>query len=76
MNFLIEMRSAPSNETLAEAMKTNNATVAYFVIEKPRLGTKTYNQIIQRAQQNGVPVYRTFSYKGEERLRIFYHVKE
>jgi len=76
VGFFIDMKNNPSNKTLSEAMKTNNATVAYFIIEKPRLGTETYNQIIQRAQQNGVEIYRTFSYKGEEKLRIFYHVKE
>ena len=29
-------------------MKTNNATTAYFIIEKPRLGAEEYNRIIQK----------------------------
>ncbi len=32
----IEMKKNPTNETMKEAMKTNNATTAYFIIEKPR----------------------------------------
>jgi len=70
------MKNNPSNETLIEAMKTNNATVAYFIIEKPRLGTETYNHIIQQAQQNNISTYKIFYYpEGEEKLRIFYYQK-
>jgi len=76
MNFLIQIRSNPSNETLAEAMKTNNATVAYFVIEEPRLGTDKYNEIIEKSQQNGLSVCWAFSNKDGEKLRIFCYVKE
>jgi len=31
------MKKNPTNETMIKAMKTNNATTAYFIIEKPRL---------------------------------------
>ena len=70
------MKNNPSNETLIEAMKTNNATVAYFIIEKPRLGTETYNALINKAQQNNLHTYKIFYYpEGEEKLRIFYYQK-
>lgn len=72
--LFIEMKNNPSPEVMVEAMKYNNATVAYFIIEKPRLGTETYTHIIQQAQQNGLQTYTggVFYYKGEEKLRIFY----
>jgi len=73
--FFIEMKENPSPEPMIEAMKTNNATVAYFIVEEPRLGTEEYNRIIQQAQQNGLQTYQIFYYKGEEKLRIFYHKK-
>ena len=67
------MRHNPTNEAMKEAMKTNNATTAYFIIEKPRLGTQEYNRIIQKAQQNNIQTYQVFYFKGEEKLRIFYY---
>lgn len=75
--LFVDMKNNPSEETLVEVMKYNNATTAYFVIEKPRLGTETYNSIIQRAQQNGIQTYPNgiFYYQGEEKLRIFYYPK-
>jgi len=55
-------------------MKTNNATTAYFIIEKLRLGAEEYNSTIQQAQQNELQTYKIFYYpEGEEKLRIFYH---
>ena len=74
--LFIEMKNNPTNETMKEAMKTNNATTAYFIIEKPRVGTEEYNLIIRKAQQNNVQTYKAFHYEGEEKLRIFYHVKQ
>lgn len=71
--FFIEMKNNPTNETMIRAIKTNNATVAYFTIEKPRLSTEKYNQIIQQAQKNGVQTYKTLYYQGEEKLRVFYY---
>jgi len=67
------MKNDPANQTMIEAMKINNATTAYFIIEKPRLGTQIYNRTIQQAQQNNIQTYQTFYYKGEEKLRIFYY---
>jgi len=34
-----------------------NATAAYFIMEKPRLGTETYNDIV-KAQQNNLQTYK------------------
>lgn len=77
ISLFIEMKSNPSNETMIQAMETNNASIAYFIIEKPRLGTEEYNRITSQAEQNGIQTYPdgVFSYKGEEKLRIFYYRK-
>ena len=76
--LFIEMRNNPTNETMKEAMKTNNATTAYFIIEKPRLGTDEYNRVIQKAEQNRLQTYPggVFYYKDEEKLHIFYYQRE
>lgn len=74
--LFIKMKSNPMNETMKEAMKTNNATTAYFIIEEPRLGTEEYNRIIQQAQQNHLQTYKTFHYEGIEKLHIFYYQRE
>lgn len=71
--LFIEMKKNPTNETMIKAMKTNNATIAYFIIEKPRLGVEEYNRIKLQTIQNGLPTYKTFSYQDEEKLRIFYY---
>jgi len=77
ISMFIKMKSNASNEVLIEAMKINNATVAYFVIEKPRLGTATYSSIINQAQQNNLQTYKIFYYpEGEEKLRIFYYKRQ
>jgi len=75
--LFIQMELNTSTRIMTEAMKYNNATVAYFIIEKPRLGIETYNNIIQQAQQNNLQTYPggIFYYKGEEKLRIFYYRK-
>jgi len=73
--IFVKMKNDPENQTMIEALKINNATTAYFIIEKPRLGTQIYNGIIQQAQQNNLQTYKTFYYKGEEKLRIFCYKK-
>jgi len=75
VNLFIKMKTNPSNDTLIEAMKTNNATVAYFIIEEPRLGTTEYTRTIQQAQQNGLQTYQVFQFRGEEKLHIFLYRK-
>jgi len=72
VSLFVKMKNNPTNETLIEAMKINNAIVAYFIIEKPRLGAETYNNIINKAQQNNLQTYKIFYYpEGEEKLYIF-----
>jgi len=73
--LFIKMKNNPENQTMIEAMKINNATTAYFIIEKPRLGTQTYNSVIEQAQLNNLQTYKTFYYKGEEKLHIFRYKK-
>lgn len=68
-----KMKMNVSTDTMVEAMEYNNATIAYFIIEEPRLGAEEYNRIIQQAQLNGLQTYKTFHYRGEEKLRIFHH---
>ena len=71
--LFMEMKENPTNETMIKAMKTNNATTAYFIIEQRRLGTHEYDRIIQQAQQNNLQTYHVFSYNDVEKLRIFYY---
>ena len=71
--LFLEMKTNSSVETMKEAMTYNNATVAYFIIEKPRIGEEEYNRIIQQAQQNNLQTYKIFYYQGEEKLHIFYY---
>lgn len=76
----IRMRNNPSNETLVEAMEINNATTAYFIIEKPRLGTEKYNRTKSQAIQNGLKALplpkRVSHYRDEEKLCIFYYKEQ
>jgi len=75
ISLFIQMRTDPTNQTLKDAMRINNAIVAYFIVEKPRLGAQAYNSIIQQAEQNGLQTYPggIFYYNDEEKLRIFYY---
>jgi hypothetical protein len=74
--LFIKMKYDPSNETMIEATKINNATTTYFIIERPRLGAESYDHIKSQAIQNGVQTYQTFYYKGEEKLCIFFYTKD
>jgi len=71
--LFLEMKGNPRAEPMVEAMKVKNATVAYFIIEKPRIGLEQYNRIINQAQQNNLPRLQTFYYNGEEKLSIFWY---
>ncbi len=68
-----KMKRNPSNTTLIEAMKINNAETAFFLIEKPRIGEAEYNRIVQQANQNALPTYEIFHHNDEEKLRVFYY---
>jgi len=76
ITLLNRMRMNVSIDIMVEAMGTNNATTAYFIIQKLRLGAEEYNSTIQQAQQNELQTYKIFDYpEGEEKLRIFYYKK-
>lgn len=77
VSLFLEMKREPSEATMIKAMQHNNASVAYFVIEKPRLGTEEYNRIKSQALQNSLQTYPggIFYHQGEEKLYIFYHKK-
>lgn len=74
-SLFIEMKNNPRIEPMIKAMKLTEATVAYFIIEKPRLGEEAYNRIIQQAEQNDLQTCKIFYHKSEEKLRIFYYEK-
>jgi len=73
--LFVEMKKNSTNETMIKAMNYTEATVAYFIISKPRLGEDGYSRIIQQAQQNKLQTYKIFYYRGEEKLHIFYYKK-
>ncbi|MDH5267091.1 MAG: hypothetical protein OEW62_05355, partial [Candidatus Bathyarchaeota archaeon] len=75
--LFIEMKENPANETMIKAINYTEATIAYFVITKSRVGEEEYNRIIQQAQQNKLQPYPEgiFYYGDEEKLRIFYYKK-
>ncbi len=76
MELFMGMKMNASIETMKEAMTYNNATVAYFIIEKPRLCEEEYNRIVAQAEQNKLQTYKTFYYpEGEEKLHIFIYQK-
>lgn len=75
VSLFLEMKKEPTEATMIKAMEHNNASVAYFVIEKPRLGTEQYNLTKSQALQNGLQIYPEgiFYYQEEEKLCIFYY---
>lgn len=76
VGLFLDMKNNASVDTMVEAMKYNNATVAYFIIQKPRIGAEMYNRIIDQAQNNNLQTYKIFHYpEGQEKLRIFIYRK-
>jgi len=73
ISLFIRMKSNSSSEIMIEAMKYNNATTAFFIIQKPRLGSENYDYIVQQAQQNGLKTYKFLYFDNKEKLRIFYY---
>jgi hypothetical protein len=69
--LFIKMTNNASREVMIEAMNYTKTTVAYFIISKAREGTNEYNNTIQEAEQNSLPLYKVFFYNGEEKLRIY-----
>lgn len=66
--LFIDMKTNPSVEIMIDAMKYNNASVAYFIAEKPRLGVEEFNRVVSQALENGLEVYKVF---GEGKLYVF-----
>jgi hypothetical protein len=62
------MKTNPTNKVMKEALSYNNATVAYFIIQKSRLGTDVFNRILKQALENNLEVYAVF---GGGRLYVF-----
>ncbi|MDH5690854.1 MAG: hypothetical protein OEY81_05450, partial [Candidatus Bathyarchaeota archaeon] len=81
VSLFLEMKKEPTETTMIKAMEHNNASVAYFVIEKPRLGKDQYSLIKSQALQNGLQIYPggIFYYQEKEKLKeklcIFYYDK-
>jgi len=75
VSLFLEMKKEPSEATMIKAMQYNNASVTYFVIEKPRLGAKQYNLTKSQALQNDLQIYPggVFYYQEKEKLCIFYY---
>lgn len=73
--LFIEMIYDPSPATMIKAMEQTNATIAYFIIQKLRLGEEKYSSIIFQAIQNDLQTYQTFDYQGQEKLYIFIYQK-
>jgi len=75
--LFLEMKKEPTEATMIKAMQYNNASVTYFVIEKPRLGIGQYNLTKSQALQNGLQIYPggIFYYQEKEKLCIFYYDK-
>lgn len=69
-----EMKTNLSVNTMIEAMEYNNATVAYFIIEKPRLSTADeFNHVVSQAQTAAnLEVFGVF---GDGKLYIFRYEK-
>jgi len=80
-NLSIQMQKDPSLQTMINAMNQTgtDTTVAYYVVTEPRLdidparATEKFNNIISKAEQNGLPVYATF---GNGKLYIYHHEKQ
>lgn len=64
------MTKDPSPQPMILAMAYNNASVAYFIVTEPRLGTDEFRTTILEAQQVGLRVYASFA---NGRLYIFYY---
>lgn len=73
--LFIEMKNNLSTNTMIKAMEQTNTAIAYFIIQKPRLGEEKYNHIVFEAIESDLQTYHTFDYQGEEKLRIFIYKK-
>jgi len=73
-----EMKENPSLDTMIEAMEeyndeyNNSATIAYFIVEEPRLVEGEFDRVISQAQIGNLEVFGVF---GDEKLYIFRYEK-
>ena len=67
-----EMKMNPSADVMIKAMNYTEATVAYFVVGEPRLGSEVFNRVVSDALKNGLEVYAAF---GEGKLYVFRYEK-
>jgi len=75
ISLFVEMKREPTEANMANATKYSNASIVYFVIEKPRLGSEEYYRVRSQALQNGLQTYQLFFHQGEEKIAIFYYKK-
>jgi len=68
VGLFVSLKNDPSPTYMIEAMKINDATIAYFIIQQSRLGTEVFNRIVAQAEANGLSPYATF---GDGKLYIF-----
>jgi hypothetical protein len=47
-----------------------DASIAYFVVELPKLGAQEFSNVIQKTQKNGISVFKIL---GDGKLCIFYY---
>lgn len=68
-----DMKTETTRDVMLEAMEINNATIAYFVMQKARLPNAEYDSIIEKTRVNNINTYRVFyDSEGTEKLHIFY----
>lgn len=69
-----EMRKEPSPKIMIEAMNQTrtNATIAYFVVTEPRLGTDEFNTVVSKARET----LTVFHVSGYGKLYVFSYRKE
>jgi hypothetical protein len=62
------MLSNASPSVLVEAMAYNNSSLAYFIVEEPRLGASEFSRVVSLSLSNGLTVYSEF---GGGQLVVF-----
>ena len=66
-----ELKEKPSPGPMIEAMNVNDAAVAYFVVEKPRLRLEEFERVVSQASLS----LKTYGIFGDGKLYIFYYEK-
>jgi len=72
LNDLVNrMFANPSQAPLIEALAFNNASVAYYIIEKPRMTATDFDRLVRQASVS-LRIYGIF---GDGKLYVFYYEK-